>query len=615
MDSSQIFNLLKEMKEKADSAFSSIDIFALAEIKDHLLSIESGDRIHFKGFFDDFVDKLFKLGIGLPGEPLENFQIVAVSQPLKIKSARPKKNNFEQTFKLFIKCLKSELKTAKNYYFITLNYDLSQKYELLILHDDNYFVTPYKNCLQKQFENITVSTIKDFCKNNREKLMTGEADLKNYICLLLLKSKMNAVSEIEECIKNLKSIIKLFDSAESIFLRSLDTDESFYSKKILAEKGFLDDDFFDEIEYLSYTFLTNTELLYEEEKLIKLFFKDFGSPLLEYKLLERGNSGANVIEIRPKQIINDAQARRYIVKYRKLSQARKLNEEAKNFHKYLAFEGFSDYMCIHQKTHTYEGILYSYAKSDFEKFSYPFSTILNKPENEFHEKAPEITDRLFNIEEFKHWSNDKDVRTGKIKELFKPFIKSDVEDEIQKILDLKRNELENLELIQNYGKIINYEMTVSSKVCHGDLHTNNFFVDNKNIYLIDFGFTQFLPPVIDHAFLEASIKFNHIPRFIELDLLKALEVELLKDETFSAGYKFTSSNRKDLNYYLSLIQRIRVNANTLLSDGNKLEYLITLFIVTFKLIKYPDLNQLYALKSAETLSKKIVGEFKLNEKN
>jgi hypothetical protein len=503
--------------------------------------------------------------------------------------------------------LKSELETLKNYYFISLNSDASQNYNLLILHDNSYFVIPYKNCLQNQFGDISVFTIDDFYKDLQKKLIPGKADSKNYICLLLLKSKMNAPEDIKNCSETLKEIIKLFDSAELLSIKNKNINEKFYLKKTLAEKDFLDEDFFDEIQYLTYTFLTNTELLYEEEKLIKLFFKDYDCPLLEYKLLERGNSGAKVIEIRPKQRINNAQARRFIVKYRPLSEARKLNEEAKNFNKYIgACEGFSDYTCVHQKTVTHEGILYSYAKSDYEKFSFPFSAILNKPENQFHNSAAKLIDKLFNIEEFKHWERDKETKTGKIEELYKPFIKQDVFDEIKKILGLTTTELEDLELIKNYNRIVKHEITTKTKVCHGDLHTNNFFVDNQNIYLIDFGFTQFLPPVIDYAFLEASIKFNHIPRFINIKQLEEIEQELLNDETFTTDYKFISTERDDLKYYLNIIQKIRVNATNLLPEGNKLEYLISLFIATFKLIKYSDLNQLYALHSASILSEKII---------
>lgn len=610
MDSSQLFNLLKELQEKADSAFSALDILALTEIKDKLLEIETSERFHFKQFVDDFKSKLFKSGIGL-GKALDNYYIEPIT-PTKEKPTHSRKTSFEETFNLVIKCLKFELEKLKNYYFFTLNSDSSQNYDLLILHDKDYFVNPYKNCLQNQFGNITVATIDEFYKIIQTQLISGKTDLKNYICLLLLKTKMNAPSDVKNCNDSLKQIMKLFDSAESILFQNAEIIENNFIKKTLASKNFLDEDFFDEIEYLTSTFLTNAALLYEEEKIIKLLFNNFNCPLLEYKLLKSGNSGANVIEIRPKQKINSSDSKRFIVKYRKLHPTKKLSEEAKKFNEYIGgFEGFPGYTCNHQKTFTHEGILYSYAKGDYEEVSFPFSSILKKqedeqPKNPFHEDAPNLIDKLFNIEVFQHWEKAKETQTEKVKTLFEPFIKLDVYDKIQEMLDITNIELENLELIKNFDKIIDYELTTKTKVCHGDLHTDNFFVDNKNIYLIDFGFTQFLPQVIDHAFLEASIKFNHIPRFIELDLLKKLENELLDDETFSAEYKFKSSNRKDLKYYLDIIHRIRVNAGNLLPNDNKLEYLISLFIVTFKLIKYYDLNQLYALNSATILSREIV---------
>ena len=56
-----------------------------------------------------------------------------------------------------------------------------------------------------------------------------------------------------------------------------------------------------------------------------------------------------------------------------------------------------------------------------------------------------------------------------------------------------------------------------------------------------------------------------------------------------------------------LIIQIRENAKQhMLDSTNPLEYLILLFVINFRQIQYPDLNQAYALTSAEILSKEII---------
>lgn len=604
MDSSRTFDLLKDFEEKAASAFSSPpDVLVLTRIKNELLKIDKIERFHFKPFVEEFNNRLFAAGIGLPGESLNNFNETP-EKALKAAPARPAGNDFKETFKSVIKCLRRELQTQKNYFFFTLNVEGLQNYSLIVLHDKNYYVSPIKSCVSGKFGVVPVSTIENFEKN----LLDNKIELKNYICLLLLKSKMNSPAELAACNKSLKEILKCFDSSEQISILNDNTEDAdFYLKKTLLENSF-----FDEIEYLTGTFLTNTELPHEEEKIIKKLFKNYTDPLLEYRLIKSGNSGAKVIQIRPKKPFNNEHAKRFIVKYSRLSSSpddNKLKIEVRNFKSAVgAFEGVSEYTCEYETTSTHEGILYSYAKSDYEENSFPFSKIINDETNHFHAAAPKLIDDLFKIQVYEFWDSQVNQTTEPVREIYKDYIKSKgVFDEIKKILGITSEEaLGNLELIKNYDKILEYRISTKTKICHGDLHTDNFFNDGKGIYLIDFGFTKELPAVIDHAFLECSIKFNHIPRYIDIETLKKLEAELLDEDTFSASYKFTNSTRSDLKYYLEIIKRVRVNSNRLLSRNDKLEYLISLFVITFKLIKYPDLNQLYALTSADLLSKKIV---------
>ena len=146
-------------------------------------------------------------------------------------------------------------------------------------------------------------------------------------------------------------------------------------------------------------------------------------------------------------------------------------------------------------------------------------------------------------------------------------------------------------------------------MCHGDLHTENFFADDKGeLFLIDFGYTGFNHSLIDHTSLECSIKFNHIPKYIELDTLLEIEKELLSDNTFEFSFSFKQgAKREDLHRLYTCIKQVRIDSNKyFLNTESKIEYYISLFFMTYRQVGYRDMNQLFALKSSEILLEKIV---------
>ena len=146
------------------------------------------------------------------------------------------------------------------------------------------------------------------------------------------------------------------------------------------------------------------------------------------------------------------------------------------------------------------------------------------------------------------------------------------------------------------------------------MHSENFFKDDKEkIFLIDFGFTGIEHSVIDHSSLECSLKFNHIPKYIKLETLLNIEQELLIDETFSNSYVFKEAKkRKDLYKYCEIIKSIRSNSEQyLLNQNSKIEYYISLFFMTYRQVRYTDMNQLYAIESSEILLNKIIVDLSL----
>jgi hypothetical protein len=126
------------------------------------------------------------------------------------------------------------------------------------------------------------------------------------------------------------------------------------------------------------------------------------------------------------------------------------------------------------------------------------------------------------------------------------------------------------------------------------------------VFLIDFGFTGKHHSLIDYTALECSLKFKHFPRYLESSELINIEEELILDSTFNANHVFSSTKRSHVLDILSIINTVRSNSIKDFSDGSNLDYFISLFIMTFRQIRYPNMNQLYAYHSANILSKHIV---------
>ena len=78
-------------------------------------------------------------------------------------------------------------------------------------------------------------------------------------------------------------------------------------------------------------------------------------------------------------------------------------------------------------------------------------------------------------------------------------------------------------------------------------------------------------------------------------------------DTFIKNYVFKKTEREDLKVFFSLINKVReLSTIYLYNEESKLEYFISLFMITLRQVRYPDLNQLYALKSAEILGEAVL---------
>lgn len=361
-----------------------------------------------------------------------------------------------------------------------------------------------------------------------------------------------------------------------------------------------------EIQYLSYIDIDNEELNPDEEKILKKLFKEDYCDSLEYLKLGGGFSESKVFKIQPYK--SNKPVCKYVVKIN--SNKSKIEKEKDNFNKYVKSIDIA-YTIEPEKTENHAAIKYNFASSDSYIASKSLSECIKT--SGIQELRNYIV-TLFGMNLLKAWDNDIQMRTELIKDIYEEYI--NLESIVKTIATIEGKTIEEVkisELIHDFIKIKDHKLKMSIKPCHGDLHSENIFIDEKEkIFLIDFGFTGKHHSVIDHAALESSIKYKHIPRYIEIRKLIEIEEELLTGDTFEKDYNYKNIKRTDILKYFQLINQIRLLANTYIVDKNtKIDYYVSLFMITFRQIKYPDLNQLYALESSKLLAKKIVDVLKL----
>jgi tRNA A-37 threonylcarbamoyl transferase component Bud32 len=304
---------------------------------------------------------------------------------------------------------------------------------------------------------------------------------------------------------------------------------------------------------------------------------------------------------------------RFVVKFDIKNPERKIKKEKTLFRQYVSDLLVPGYASEYEETITHEAIRYNYASSDSKKDSFPFSKLINdKIRNKYNYSftLEKVIDELFDCAPYQIWHTKKSLETITVKTLYSDYLKSEAKifKAISLIKGIDESATESEELVLNYKKIKNYSLKIYKKICHGDLHSENFFKDEQaGVYLIDFGWTNQHHSVIDHATLECSLKFKHLPLYVPLEELTNCETELLSINSFSKSFNLSFINRQSVWEIAKLIIQIREDAKQHMTDkNNPLEYLISLFIINFRQIQYPDLNQAFALATAEILSKKIV---------
>ncbi len=598
--------LLEELLEEKQLAFAdkSPNAPILTSIVSQLMSLENADKPYFKEFATNLKQELFANSVSIKGFHLESFNELIdpdVENSEEEKSIISKVQiEFLELFKKLTENRPDHFEILKCYFIVRLENNPLESYKLMVLFDSTFFIQPIRKKITGIIPNAIFKKIEDFEKE----LETDFIQEGNLLCLILLNPRTNDGDAIQKLKKTLSTILDSYKYFESFSLKNHNNIVGNYYESSISKE-----DFFEEISYINGTLLSNGGINNEEEKIIKKLCRSFRTPLIIYKTLSGGNSGSKVIEVRPKKELGPEHEKRYIIKYSTKTIERKIANEFEYFGKYIeGYKGFNEYECKYDKTLIYEGLRYSYAISDTEANSYSYNHILDKKDNEFHSKKIEIIEELFSIQLFQTWHDSIEKINTTCKILYEPYIEiNKIVEQIAKILNKTEEQVSSDELVINFNKIWNKSFQFQQKICHGDLHTENFFKDKNGIYLIDFGYTGIRHAMIDYTSLECSIKFKHFPFYLDMEELQNLESELLLESSFQLSTRFTKTLRPDLIEKLDIIKKIRNNSIPLFCDNNSItEYLLSLFIMTFRQIRYKDMNQLYAYNSALILSRRLI---------
>ena len=93
---------------------------------------------------------------------------------------------------------------------------------------------------------------------------------------------------------------------------------------------------------------------------------------------------------------------------------------------------------------------------------------------------------------------------------------------------------------------------------------------------------------------------------IAIDELLEYERQFLSINSFQKNCDLSFIKRDKLRSLYKLINLICIDSTQYMRNPNSvLEYLNSLFIITFRQIQYADLNQLYALKYSELLASEV----------
>ncbi len=605
---------LIELIEQYNAALQSIDYDAISEIISHLNAVPDPQKKEFLNFYKQIEDDLFERNRTSPNLNFSRFEKLIKDwdeknnstdkQPDKPKDMQPedKVDGFDMHFTTFYNRHKGLFLKLKDYYLFRLSVsDTSSKPGLLILCDKESVNRPEleKISVNETILPVSKSTIQDFSISFKKSPLKDF----NFICILSITPSLK---ESDTLSTDLKELFGLFDKSETLSIFK-DKEGSLIEFKYEG----IDGTGLDELIESTNKLFNNTKLTYEEQRLIKKFIGS-APAVIDYTVLKPGASGSGVIEVQANFLLTK-DSKRYVIKISRKEKGKpsKLKAELKNFKDYISHFGSAAYSADYEEIETYEAIKYNYASANSINASTSFYDLIERYLADKEDVANElckIITNLFSDPIMNSW-NTPVQHTQKISDLYPAYIKNEIKivEAIAEIKNKPKEEIIQSHLFKFYTSLKEHNLETFKKCCHGDLHSENLFWDSSNVILIDFGFTGRHHAIVDHAFLEISIRLRHFPKYIQISELMTYEEVFLGTESFEDDMDLSLIERPKLKDLFRLINLIRIDAKKYCY--NKLdvrkEYLISLFIISFRLCQYKDLNQAYALQIAESLSKRI----------
>ncbi len=600
-------NKIKEMEERYLDAIMRSDYFAVQEIVSELNALSIEEKKLSRDLYEKIEDDLFLLGIETPNNyDLVQFQNEIAKVGKKVRKDNTLKDivNIKDVNDVFcgFQANSSHILQDLKYHFVFhLNKNDIQNVNLLLLTDENFSDNPLVDKIFNANRDLNPSRYKimDFI----EQIKHSTQLLNSQYLLILVISP--TPGEKSSTLKKLDELFKKFDNCFQINVAK----EKFTGRGDYSFKN-VDRVTYEEIEKITSNILNNKAISHDEEKVIKLCISN-STAITDYKILKAGFSGAKVIEVRPIRYVIAQEPVRFVIKFSYKNEERKLQQEKQAFKRYLQELNVQGYTCDYVETELCEAIQYNYASSDSVMDSYSFATLIDdslliRPKHKHN--LPDTISQLFDCKPFEKWQESVTSQTKAVSTYYKKYLDEEkIAFWISMIENKTQEEVKISILWKQYEKIMSHALISKEKVCHGDLHSENLFKDDEDVYLIDFGYTSENHAIIDHSTLETSIKFKHIPLYIPLAEVLDIEKKMFAFESFDESFDLGFIERPKLRGLFELIRRLRKTSVPFLADEKEhLEYLISLFILTFRQIQYKDMNQRYALESAKLLAAHIM---------
>ncbi len=482
--------------------------------------------------------------------------------------------------KLFVAQAVELLKTHKRFYVFKIG-PSPQVSKSLFVHDQ----IPNPEIIFKSFRSFQDSiSLKDFI----EGIERGDAEVlaETHLCLLLVSDFSTMASRL---LDNRGEILKKFSTFKYY--------ELIFEEDRAKPYEYEGERFFDCFESDATISLSNGALDKSEESLVKSFFPPSPSQI-QYKILKGGFSGAKVLEVC--QDFSVVKPCRYIVKIGKRND-RKIQDEERAVKKHVSSYS-AKYQTEIKSNATYEAIKYQFASSDSKRDSTSFKDFFKHSRSA--QIRPVVVD-LFTKDLFKEWERLQ-FRTKqpiKISELYNEYVDWLKIEKVVREISFEKSDDD----IQKFKKCLDITLKYNvSKTSHGDLHSENVIIDGASPLLIDFGMTGVRHSLIDYATLETSIRLKLIPPYFPTNVICKHDVDdnflfRLDVPDASIGAKVSNPTLVKAYEVISTIRKLALERSKAIAidfdsnDDIQKHYLVSLFCISLRNLKYEDLNQKYAL--------------------